>query len=255
MNYVFENKLKKNLKAGLVQYGVFVTSPCPEVVEVLALAGMDFVIIDQEHTALGIETTVNMMRSAEIYGITPIVRIQDHNPKTIGRYLDLGAQGIQVPMVNSAEEAEGIVKAMKYYPEGMRGMSGGRGTRWGCIENYRNVNNRESMVVIMCESAEGVENIEKIVRIPGIDCVFIGAYDLSQSLGVPGEVTHPRVEEAMSGVLAACGNAGVIPGIVAPSLELSKKRTVQGFLYITVFDDMPFLLEQAKKRLGELKAP
>jgi 4-hydroxy-2-oxoheptanedioate aldolase len=253
MSYTFENKLKKKLKAGLVQYGVFVTSPCPEVVEVLALAGMDFVILDQEHTALGIETTVNMMRSAEIYGITPIVRIQDHNPKTIGRYLDVGAQGIQVSMVNSAEESEGIVRAMKYHPEGMRGMSGGRGTRWGCIENYRNVNNRESMTVVMCESAEGVENIEKIVRVPGIDCVFIGAYDLSQSLGVPGEVTHPRVEDAISRVLGACKNAGVIPGIVAPSLELSQKRTAQGFLYITVFDDMPFLLEQAKKRLGELK--
>jgi 2-keto-3-deoxy-L-rhamnonate aldolase RhmA len=253
MNCIFENKLKKKLKAGAVQYGVFVTSPCPEVVEVLALAGMDFVIIDQEHTAIGTETAVNMIRSAEICGITPIIRIQDHNPKTIGRCLDVGAQGIQIPMVNTAEEVEGIVKAMKYYPEGLRGMSGGRGTRWGCIENYRDVHNRESMTVVMCESGEGVENIEKIVRVPGIDCVFIGTYDLSQSLGVPGETTHPRVEEAISRVLGVCGNAGVVPGIVAPSLELSRKRAAQGFLYITVFDDMPFLLEQAKKRLEEVK--
>jgi 2-keto-3-deoxy-L-rhamnonate aldolase RhmA len=255
MNYVFENKLKKNLKAGLVQYGVFVTSPSPEVVEVLALAGMDFVILDQEHTALGTETTVNMMRSAEIYGVTPIVRIQDHNPKTIGRYLDVGAHGIQIPMVNTAEETEKIVTAMKYYPEGKRGMSGGRGTRWGCIENYREVNNRESMTVVMCESKEAVDNIEKIVNVPGVDCVFIGSYDLSQSLGVPGETTHPLVEDAISLVLDKCKKANVIPGIVAPSLELSRKRTAQGFLYITVFDDMPFFLEQTQKRMKEIKTP
>ena len=249
-----QNRLKANLKAGKVQIGAFVTAPCPEVVEVLGATGYDFVILDTEHTASGIETVVDMMRAAEIYGMSPVVRVPNDTPKNIARYLDVGAYGVQVPMVHTADQARAIVRAMKYPPEGERGMSGGRGPRWGLIENYRQTSNEEALVAVMCESVEGLKNIDEIVRVPGIDTVFIGAFDLSQSLGMPGQTTHPIVEDAIQTILNACKRAEVIPGIVAPSLELTRKRIEQGFLYVTTFDDMAFFADAAAKRLDEIRS-
>ena len=254
MQYTFKNKLKANLKAGKAQFGAFITAPCPEVVEVLGVAGFDFVILDTEHTASGIETVVDMMRAAEAYGMTPVVRVQDDTPKTLSRYQDVGAFGVQVPMVHTAQQAEAIVRAMKFAPEGVRGMSGGRGARWGAIEDYRRASNEETLIAVMCESSQGVQNIREIVRVPGVDAVFIGAFDLSQSLGVPGETTHPRVEEAIQTVLDACLEAGVIPGIVSPDAELARRRAEQGFRYITILDDMAFFAQCVRNQLNRVKA-
>ncbi len=249
----FINRLKLDLRDGKTCYGAFVTSPCPEVVEVLAISGLDFVIIDTEHTASNIETVVEMIRAAEIYGMTPIVRVPDDTPKNISRYLDVGAHGVQVPMVHTAAEASEIVKAMKFMPEGTRGMSGGRGTGWGRISNYRKVSNEQTLVIVMCESREAVDNINEIVRTPGIDVVFVGAYDLSQSLGVPGEVTHPTVNEAIEKVLTACNDNGVIPGIVAQDIPTAKLRIEQGFKYVTILDDMAYFIECVEDRSKQVK--
>lgn len=253
MRSVYHNKLKAALKAGQAQLGAFVTSPCPEVVEALGVAGYDFVILDTEHTASGIETVVDMMRAAEVYGMTPIVRVPDDSPKTISRYQDIGAYGVQVPMVHTAEQARSIVGAMKFPPEGTRGMSGGRGTRWGRIADYLHVSNRESMAAVMCESLQGLDNIREIARVPGLDAVFIGAYDLSQALGVPGQTTHPLVEEAVNTILRTCQEEGVIPGIVAPDADLARRRIEQGFLYVTILDDIAFFTDAAEERLKRVK--
>lgn len=104
MSYIFHNQLKENLKAGKTQIGAFITAPCPEVVEVLGVTGYDFVILDTEHTASDIETVVAMMRAAEVYGMTPVVRVPDDTPKNISRYQDVGAYGVQVPMVHTAQQ-------------------------------------------------------------------------------------------------------------------------------------------------------
>ena len=253
MRSVYHNKLKADLKAGKAQLGAFVTSPCPEVVEVLGVAGYDFVILDTEHTASGIETVVDMLRAAEAHGMTGVVRVPDDTPKTISRYLDVGACGVQVPMVHTAAQAASIVRAMKFPPEGERGMSGGRGTCWGRTRDYRNASNRESMVAAMCESLQGLQNIREIARVPGLDAIFIGAYDLSQALGVPGQTTHPLVEEAVKAILDACREAGVIPGIVAPDAELARRRIQQGFLYVTILDDMAFFCDAVEERLRRVR--
>ena len=251
--YTFKNKLKADLKAGETRFGAFVTAPCPEVVEVLAIAGYDFVILDTEHTASGIETVVGMMRAAEAYGMTPIVRMPDDTPKNMSRYQDVGAYGVQIPMVHTAEQAAAIVQAMKYMPDGIRGMSGGRGTAWGRIADYRRVSDEETLIAVMCESRTAVDSIGEIVKVPGVDAVFIGAYDLSQSLGVPGQTTHPLVEEAVQTVLDACLAADVIPGIVAPDVELARRRAAQGFRYITILDDMAFFMDCVEDRLRRVR--
>ena len=253
MSYIFKNKLKENLKAGKVQVGAFVTAPCAEVVEVLGVTGYDFVILDTEHTASNIDTVVDMMRAAEVYGMTPVVRLPDDTPKNLSRYQDVGAYGIQVPMVHTAAQAEAIVKATRFMPEGVRGMSGGRGTAWGRIEDYRRVSNEETLVAVMCESKMGLDNIEQIVRVPGVDAVFVGAFDLSQSLGVPEQTEHPIVEAAVERILKACQAANVIPGIVAPGTDLARRRIAQGFRYVTVLDDMAFFADSVDQRLNDVK--
>ena len=254
MAYTFHNKLKENLKAGKAQLGAFVTAPCPEVVEVLGVTGFDFVILDTEHTASNIETVVAMMRAAEVYGMTPIVRVPDDTPKNMSRYQDIGAYGVQVPMVHTAAQAEAIVKAMKFMPDGIRGMSGGRGTAWGRINDYRRVSNEETLIAVMCESKQGMENIEEIARVPGVDAVFIGAFDLSQALGVPGHTEHPIVEKAIQHVLDVCNEVGVIPGIVAPRIDLARRRVEQGFRYVTILDDMAFFADSVTAQLEGVKA-
>ena len=251
--FLLKNRLKEDLLNGKTCYGSFVTSPCPEVVEVLAIAGFDFAIIDTEHTATGIETVVNMIRAAEAFGMTPIVRVPDDTLKNISRYQDVGAYGVQIPMVHTAEQASAIVRAMKYIPEGNRGMSGGRGTAWGKIADYRRVSNDEILVSVMCETKTAVDNIEEIVRVPGVDIVFVGAYDLSQSYGVPGEVTHPVVEQGIQKVLRACLEAGVVPGIIAQDINLAKRRAREGFRYITILDDMAFFMNCVEERLNAVK--
>lgn len=254
MQNIFHNQLKENLQQGRVQIGAFVTAPCPEVVEVLGVTGFDFVILDTEHTAIGIETVADMIRGAEAQGMTAVVRVFDDTPKLLSRYQDIGAHGVQVPMVHTAKQAERIVRAMKFSPDGVRGMSGGRGTKWGRIPQYRQTSNEETLIAVMCESAEGLKNIEEIVRVPGLDAVFVGAFDLSQALGVPSDTTHPLVEEAIEKILRTCQNAGIIPGIVAPTIEIARKRISQGFLYVTILDDMAFFADAAAQRLADVKA-
>lgn len=248
------NKLKRNLKEGKTQLGVFVTSPNPEIVEALAVVGFDFVIIDCEHGGANLETAIDMVRAAEAYGMSSVVRTHDDTPKMVSRYMDCGAYGIQVPMVHTAEQAAKIVEATKFWPEGKRGMSGGRGSKWNMIPNYTQQVNAESFIAVMCESVEAVNNIEEIVRVPGVDAVFIGAYDMSQDMGIPGDVMSEPMEEAIAKVLKACQDANVIPGVVAPTLEMARKRIAQGFTYVTLFDDMVFFAECAAQRLADVKA-
>ena len=132
-------------------------------------------------------------------------------------------------------------------------MSGGRGPRWGGIQEYRQASNDETMIAVMCESAQGLENIEEIAQVPGVDAVFVGAFDLSQALGVAGDTTNPKVETAIEQILDVCRRHEVIPGIVAPTIEVARKRIEQGFLYVTILDDMAFLAEAAQKRLSDVK--
>ncbi|MBQ4133849.1 MAG: hypothetical protein IJD04_09000, partial [Desulfovibrionaceae bacterium] len=227
------------LKSGQYALGGFLAAPCPTIAEVVAIAGLDFIVVDTEHGGANFETVIDMSRAAASRGITTVVRIPDYDQKLIGRYLDNGIEGIQAPMVESAEEAAKIVAACKFEPMGCRGASGGRGSSWNHVPNYRAVANQETLVVCMCETKAGVENIEEIVKTPNLDVVFVGLGDLSQSLGCKS--VDPPVQEAVERVLRACENAGVIPGIVCDGAEKSLNRIKQGFKYVTVLNDMRLL--------------
>ena len=229
------NRLKEALREGGTVFGLINSIPSPLLVEMLGYAGYDFVVLDLEHVSTNPETLENLVRAAECAGITPLVRVPGIAADVILRTLDCGAQGIVVPHVKDVAEAEAVVKASRYHPLGSRGISGGRTTGFGRLDlpRYFERANTEILVAIMIEDREGVEEIDEILSVPGLDLVIEGAVDLSQSYGVPGQPQHPLVQEGVKHIAESCRNHGV-PFCVVPRLpgqrEYWSERGVRAFL-------------------------
>jgi 4-hydroxy-2-oxoheptanedioate aldolase len=209
-----ENQLKRKLRRGEQVFGLFCSIPAPASVELAAAAGYDFVIVDTEHVLVNPETLEHMLRTAEAVGITPLVRIahgDGGDPKEILRALDGGAQGIVAPCVESAQAARRIVAACKYHPQGMRSLNGGRPGAFGkhSLAEYVPRANEEILVVPMIESLAGVQNIDAILDVAGIDFVLEGAADLSQSCGLPWQIAAQPVQQALEKVQQACARAAI----------------------------------------------
>lgn len=214
------NKLKSALTAGRPVFGLLNSIPSSLIVEMIGYAGYDFVILDMEHVGVNPETLENMIRAAESAGITPLVRVPSIAPDTIMRVLDCGAQGIVAPHITNKADAELAVAASRYYPLGNRGITGGRTTGFGTIDlpTYFDRANREIMMVAMVEDRDGVDNIEEIVSVPGIDMVLEGAIDLSQSMGVPGQAQDLAVQRAIQHI-AACCRKHAVPFCAIPRVD------------------------------------
>jgi 4-hydroxy-2-oxoheptanedioate aldolase len=231
------NKTKSELSAGHAVFGSEVMFPSPDVVEILGYSGLDFAYIDTEHSSTSLESMAHMIRAAEISGATPLVRLPE-NPRgeygpQIMRVLDLGAMGVIIPQVDTAEVAEAVVQAVKYHPRGNRGMfdvsrQSGYGFALSGPEYIARAND-ETLVVVMIESAVGVRNISSILEVPGIDVILIGSSDLSQSLGRPSDLTHPDVVGAIDTVMSAAQTAGVATGVgsFASFPEPERRKFVQ----------------------------
>ncbi|KVW93313.1 HpcH/HpaI aldolase family protein [Thiobacillus denitrificans] len=229
------NQLKRALAEGKTVFGLLNSIPSPLLVEMIGYAGYDFVILDMEHVCVNPETLENMVRAAEYAGVTPLVRVPNAAPEAILQALDCGAQGIVVPHVRNAAEAAQAVAASRYSPLGTRGISGGRTTGFGTLDlpTYFARANSEIMVVAMIEDREGVDNLDAILSVAGIDMVLEGAIDLSQSCGVPGQAQHPIVQDAIKKISARCRRHNIpfcaIPR--APDQAAAwKKREVQAYL-------------------------
>lgn len=229
--------------------GAFVASSSAMNCEILGINGMDFVVIDCEHAETNSESIVQMCRAAELYGMAPLVRAYDPNDTLMmSRLLDIGVHGVMAPLVGTAEQAQKIVQCMKFPPLGKRGANGGRGPRWGAFEDYVHAANDNSLVIMQCESLEGLRNIEEIAATPGLDVIFVGTGDLSLELGITFKadsgsnhaVDDPQIVAAIEKVMAACKKNDVIPGIVTASAEDAARRIKQGFQFVTCMNDLGF---------------
>ena len=221
-----ENTLKKRLYAGEAAFGVMVTFPSPPVVELLGCLGFDWVLLDNEHGSITIDTAEANIMAAELTGMAPIVRPAGNKPELISPFLDRGAWGVQVPHINTAEEARAVVDAVKYSPEGHRGIfSGGRPARYGLsgtTAEYAERANSQTLVCIMIEEVEAIENLPELVKVPGIDVFFIGSGDLSQSMGYTGQQAHPEVQKLMERGVKTITGAGRIAGCSCPDNLIPK---------------------------------
>jgi 4-hydroxy-2-oxoheptanedioate aldolase len=211
---IYRNRVKEAIQESGFAVGTFIQTASPENAEIAAACGFDFLILDMEHGSFGMDQLVNLIRGAQIGGATPVVRLPDHSETNIHRVLDAGATGIVMPGVSTAEQAGKIVRAARYAPAGTRGACPRvRATAHGIHpwEKHVEWSNQNVMVWLIIETLEGFQNLEKIVKTPGIDAVAFGAFDLSQEMGLPGRTDHPevrrKIEEGIS--LALRNNVAV----------------------------------------------
>jgi 2-keto-3-deoxy-L-rhamnonate aldolase RhmA len=207
------NLTKARLAEGKVVFGAIINRYAPDLVELFGAIGYDFVMIDCEHGALHLDQVENMVRAAEVFNITPITRVPNHDAATILGYLDRGVQGIIVPHVNTRQAAEAVARAARYYPEGSRGVGGGRAHDYGVgvsrEESTRWVND-QMLVIPMVEETEAVANLDDILTVPGVDVLHVASGDLSQSMGYPGaEQVRALMRQVIPRIRAGGKSVGV----------------------------------------------
>jgi 4-hydroxy-2-oxoheptanedioate aldolase len=252
---VTSNRVKALLKAGKSAIGVSMVLPSPPAAEILAQAGFDWLWIDMEHAALNLETAHRMIQATQGTETVPIVRVAWNLHWLAKAVLDMGAMGVIMPQVSSKQEAVDAVQAVRYPPEGVRGLFPGfAALRWGLsVPEYLKIANKEIMAILLIEHIEAVNHIDEILTVPGIDLIFVGPGDLSASMGLLGQATHTRVEEAIQKVLAATKKAKIPVGIPAVNPDDANRRIQQGFQFILVGTDMGLLTSGAKGILGQIK--
>lgn len=234
-----ENTLKRQLYAGKAAFGVMCTFPSPPVVEMLGHLGFDWILLDNEHGSITVDSAEACIVAAELSGMAPIVRPVGNKPEIIAPFLDRGAWGVQVPHVNTAEEARAAVAAVKYGPDGTRGIfSGGRPANYGfrgSTGEYAQAANRETLVCLMLEEVEAIENLDDILKVDQIDAFFIAPGDLSQSMGYPGQTSHPQVKKVIDDAVRQTRSAGRAPGVLTSPSSVDHYLEIGAlFLYVSL---------------------
>jgi 4-hydroxy-2-oxoheptanedioate aldolase len=246
-----ENKLKKIIKDGGYAIGTFVKMNDPASVEILGLSGLDFFVLDNEHVAMNRESMTNIVRAADAADIVPIVRVRENYQVEILQALDAGALGVQVPNVDTKEQAEYMVDSVKYNPIGKRGFSPTtRAAAYGLSDKkeYVKKSNENTLIVSHCETVECIKNLDDILKIKEIDVIFIGPMDLSQSLGVIGEANNPKVIEAIDLIIEKVKAANKAIGIVSTP-EKAPEYIKRGVQYLLISTDQGMIASTAKQIL------
>ena len=215
LNMLPKNPIRQALKEGRTVFGALDGFASPDIVGMLGYGGCDFVIIDSEHGALNIETIQALVTAADASGTTPFVRVGGPDPRQILQALDVGALGIHVPTVNTKEETERCVQAARYAPLGKRGLHASiRAAQYGNYTplEYLNWANQEPLMIIAIETVEGVKNLPDILKVPGVDMIFIGPADLSSSLGIPFQMDNPLFLETVTEIITRTREAGIYVG-------------------------------------------
>jgi 4-hydroxy-2-oxoheptanedioate aldolase len=229
------NSLKHTLAAGQAATIVAPLAPSPGFVEFLGQLGFDAVFLDCEHGSSGWEDVENLVRAADLAGYGSVVRVERNDPATITRALDRGAGGVQVPHVNTAAEAEAAVQHVKFAPLGHRGWSGGRSAYGVEMADFAGRANAETFLAVMLEEVEALDNLDDILRVEHIDVFFVAPGDLAQSMGHPGEMSHPALTGAIDDALRRIRAAGRTSGalITPENLDHHLELGVQ-YVYIGV---------------------
>ncbi len=228
--------------------GIFSKTTDSNFVEAAGFAGLDFIILDQEHGPVNLESLHNHVRSAALSGMKSIIRVAANEPHYIGSAFDTGADGVQIPNITSAEDAMQAVQSARFHPLGMRGVCRFvRAAEYGRTDRNRYFSeSNKKMLVLQIESRKGIESIDEILKIEPFDVLFIGPYDLSQSLGLPGQIDHPEVVGLIRQIIGKIQNAGKIAGTFADTPETVKKMKELGFFYLAYSVDISLFAEKIK---------
>jgi len=248
--------LKQQLKANNFTVGSWITIGHPTIAEIMSQNGFDWLTVDMEHSAITIDQAQELIRVIDLCGIVPLVRTEENNPVCIKRVMDAGAHGVIVPMVNSRAEAEAAVRAVKYPPLGARGVGLARAQKYGFgFAAYKQWVENESVVIVQIEHIKAIENLEAILCTSGVDGTFVGPYDLSGSLGCPGEFERPEVRQALQHYEDTCRKMQKPMGfhVVQPDPEMTANYRRKGYSFVAVGVDFLYLGTKCKETLGSLK--
>jgi len=243
MNKIPCNTFKKALRDGQTQLGMWLSCANAYTAEIAATAGYDWLLIDGEHGPNDVPTLLAQLQAVAPYASHPIVRPVNKDPALIKQVLDIGAQTLLVPMVDTAQEARDLVCAMRYAPRGMRGVgaSVARAARWGRIQDYAETVEEQLCLLVQVESVRGLENLDEILAVEGVDGVFIGPADLSASMGYMGQSDHPVVRAAIEGAIRRIRAAGKAAGFLAPDPAVARHYLECGANFVAIGVDTMLL--------------
>ena len=229
----------------------------PGIGPMLAASGMEFVIFDMEHGRCDITLLAEMVAACRGSEIFPIARVPDVAYAPLSRVLDLGSRGVMVPRVETRQQAEDVVSAVKYAPQGRRGVAMGIAHdlyRAGDATFFGQAN-EQVVVILMLETERGFANLEEILSVPGVDCAWVGHYDLTVSMGIPAQFEHPRFIAAMDALVAGCRRHGVAPGFLPATPELARHWISKGFRMISLGSDVGVFLSSMRNFRSQVEAP
>lgn len=241
-------KSKINKKETLI--GSWLTLPSSAIAEIMAKSNVDWLAVDMEHSALTVDQCQELIRVIDLSGVIPFVRVGQNDKHQIKRVMDLGAKGVIVPMVNSEQEAKDAVEAVKYAPEGHRGVGLFRAHDYGVsFEKYMKWVEKESIVIVQIEHIDAVNNLESILKVKGVDGFIVGPYDLSSSLGVPGDFEHKKMLRAMEKIrnIVKDYNGAVGFHVVEPNPEMVLEKIKEGYNFIAYSVDFLLLGDNFRK--------
>ncbi|MCA0446063.1 MAG: hypothetical protein LCH54_07510 [Bacteroidetes bacterium] len=239
-----QNFIKEKLAAGKSVIGTWAMIPSPETADILASSGLDFIIIDAEHGPISFETAQRMVMACESKGCSPIMRVGGILEADILKALDIGVHGIQIPNVNSADDVKKIIHFSKYPPSGNRGFS--PFTRAGNYSIHSSkdqtiIANDNTLIAINIEGKEAIESIDEILAIKELDILFIGLFDLSKALGIPGQIDHPMLTDYLITLVYKINKAGKVAGTITTSDKNISKFLGMGMRYIVHLVDCEML--------------
>ena len=253
-----DNKVKRALMNGEVQIGTWVNVlHAPKIIQMLATAEFDFVYIDMEHSSFSIQTVGDLCYAALSVGLVPIVRPSAKEAHLLSRPLDSGAMGLLVPHVDTEAEAEAVVAAVRFPPQGKRGMNlVGVHTGFGKSDPkaYLRSTHAETLILVQIESDIGIGNLDKILAVEGIDGAVIGRADLSADIGLPGQMNHPEVVRRVETMISACQKHGKIPGLLVPDVASAKEWIGKGIRLVPYANEVSILVNAAKQAVGEIRS-
>lgn len=255
---ILENPLKKTLKAGGGVIGTMISHlRLPAVAVMMKNAGWDFVFVDCEHGSFSAESLADFCIAARGVQLPTIVRVPNiHEPQRLYQTLDLGATGLLCPQTETKDEVEAIIQDTKYFPMGTRGMSTRNvHTSWGCYKGSELTArlNQETMIVLQIESAKAVEHLDRLISVPGVDAVFIGPNDLSQTLGIPGDAGHPEVVKYVERALKTCRRAHVPCGVHTLDVATAKQWIQKGMRFMGCGNEVTWLVDAGQKASTEIR--
>jgi 4-hydroxy-2-oxoheptanedioate aldolase len=243
------NRVKEQLQAGATVFGTWLQTASPTVANILAHSGMDFVTVDMEHGPASFSEAEAIMYAVEAGGATPMIRLGDGSAPNVLKACDIGCQGILVAHVQSAQEAADIVSAMRFHPDGDRGMAPfTRLHDWSSEDLGQKLAdaNRRQLAGVLVEDELGLHNLNDILDVPGLDLVYLGIYDLSQAIGLPGQLDHNTVLETVSSAVQRINAAGKAAGAVARDAEHLEWLLSTGFRYISYLCDTALIAQRAR---------